>query len=186
LISDTTPLLTWLASSSADVVGYQLNVDAGIQDVGDVVQHTPAPLADGNHTWTLAAYDEVRNTSVFTAIWSFEVDTVPPDILATVPVSGAAQIPRPSPLVITFTEPIEASSFAMNVVPDPGGWVVQWNGVGDVVTLNHDDFESHTTYTVTVSAANDMVGLPLAGAPRSWPFTTEVHQVFLPTVLRNP
>lgn len=54
------------------------------------------------------------------------------------------------------------------------------------MTLNHADFELRTTYTVTIASAVDTVGLPLAGAPYSWTFTTKDLRIFLPTVVRKP
>ena len=186
LISDTTPALTWQSSPAPDVAGYLLKWDDGLLDLGNLTQYTPTPLADGVHTWTLAAYDGVRNIGVFTDVWSLMLDATAPDILVTVPVSGAVDVPRPAPVVITFTEPVEPSSFAYNVTPDPGAWIAQWDGTGSVVTLNHADFELRTTYTVTITSAVDTVGLPLARAPYSWTFTTKDLRIFLPTVVRKP
>jgi hypothetical protein len=42
-----------------------------------------------------------------------------------------------------------------------------------------------TTYTVTVTAADDLVGHPLAAAPRTWHFATIPRHVYLPLLLRN-
>ena len=76
-----TPTLTWQPSPSTDVAGYLLDWGGGAQsggdvtlDVGNVTQYTLGPLANGIYTWTVAAYDLVRNTSPYTDTWSFTVD----------------------------------------------------------------------------------------------------------------
>ena len=56
------------------------------------------------------------------------------------------------------------------------------------VTLTHDTFTESTRYTVTVSAADDLAGNPLADAPVAWWFETsgvDVIKVYLPLVMRN-
>jgi uncharacterized repeat protein (TIGR01451 family) len=67
--------LTWSASPSLDVAGYLLDFNGEISDVGDIAQTTTAVLADGVYTWTVAAYDQVGNTSDYTDTWSFTIDT---------------------------------------------------------------------------------------------------------------
>jgi uncharacterized repeat protein (TIGR01451 family) len=70
--------LTWSASPSPDVAGYWLDWSAGQVDVGDTTVFTTGLLADGVYTWTVAAYDRVGYTSAYTDVWSFTVDTIPP------------------------------------------------------------------------------------------------------------
>jgi hypothetical protein len=90
-----------------------------------------------------------------------------------------------APVVITFSEAINASTFAYNATPDPGGWSASWSGGDTVVTLLHNPFASPITYTVTITAADDRGGNPLAGAPYAWHFTTVSYRLYLPLVVRQ-
>ncbi len=73
-IKSATPVLTWEPSSSPDTVGYRLNLDTVVQDLGNVTQHTTGVLADGAHIWTVAAYDAAGNTSDYAPVWSFTTE----------------------------------------------------------------------------------------------------------------
>lgn len=75
VLTDTTPTLTWEASASPDVAGYLLDLSGVVADVGDVTEYTPALLAPGSYTWTVAAYDAVGNTSLYAESWSFTVES---------------------------------------------------------------------------------------------------------------
>ena len=61
MISDTTPTLIWNASPGA--AGYLLALDGAMTDVGDVTGYTTPILTETGHSWTVAAYDTVGNTS---------------------------------------------------------------------------------------------------------------------------
>jgi subtilisin family serine protease len=98
-------------------------------------------------------------------------DGIPPQIVATEPVSGAVDVPLDASVVITFSEPISTTTLSYTCVPDPGEWAETWNDLGTVVTLTHDLMTYATVYTVTVEAAEDLAGNPLA-APYPWSFTT--------------
>jgi hypothetical protein len=112
-------------------------------------------------------------------------DATSPAVVAVAPGSGAADVALTAPVVVTFSEPINTSTFAYNVTPDPGGWSAAWSGGDTAVTLAHDPFASQTTYTVTVTAATDLGGNPLAGAPYAWHFTTVSYRLYLPLVVRS-
>ncbi|MBN1956203.1 MAG: FG-GAP repeat protein [Anaerolineae bacterium] len=189
LISDTTPTMTWLSSPSTDTMGYLLDLNGVVTDVGDVTAYTPPPLADGVYTWTVAAYDGADNTSAYTDTWSFTVDATQPEVVATLPPHGAVHVPLDALVVITFSESIQTDGFEFGVIgPDPGGWSAAWNVLGTVVTLTHDDFAEGALYTGMVATADDLAGNPLLGAPYAWEFTTATttYQLFLPVVVRGP
>ena len=73
VISDTTPALTWDGVTSA--AGYLLDFNGAVVDVGNVTQYTTTVLANGDYTWTVAAYDAANNTSAYADLWSFTVIT---------------------------------------------------------------------------------------------------------------
>jgi hypothetical protein len=119
--------------------------------------------------------------------WTFETreEIIPPEIEATEPVSGAVDVALDAPVVIAFSEAINPATLSYSSNPDPGGWSAAWNGLGTVVTLTHETLLPGTVYTVTVTAAEDLAGNPLAGAPYGWWFmTVEEHWLYLPLVLK--
>jgi uncharacterized repeat protein (TIGR01451 family) len=73
VVTDTTPTLMWQPSPSSDVAGYLLDLDATVVDVGDVTNYTTGILFEGDHAWTLAAYDLLGNTGIYTDVWKFAV-----------------------------------------------------------------------------------------------------------------
>jgi len=75
VFTDTTPTLVWQASPGA--AGYWLKMNGTATDRGNVTQCTIGPLPEGRYTWTVAAYDALRNTSPYTDTRSFTVDTKP-------------------------------------------------------------------------------------------------------------
>lgn len=115
--------------------------------------------------------------------WAFTTagapDAIGPNMTAAAPASGEAEVAASEPIVITFSEGIDPATFAYACEPDPGGWSASWSAAAyenDRVTLTHADFAYGTEHTVTVTAAEDMSGNPLAAgpAPNPWSFTTVV------------
>jgi len=172
VVGDSTPTLAWQDSPSSDVAGYLLDLNGVIADVGAVTQYTTTLLAEATYTWTVAAYDGLGNTSSYTDVWSFTIDTDPPKVDAVAPVNGATDVDVAALVVITFSEPINTSTFAYSVTPNPGGWAETWSGGGTVVTLDHTAFSGGAVCTVTVTTADDLAGNQLSGAPYDWHFTT--------------
>ncbi len=154
-------------------------------------QHTgdPAFAADGYHlTRPSEAIDRGVVTAVDTDIdgdprplnYGFDLgadeydgDLIRPEVVGREPAPEATDVAVDAAIVITFSESIDTGSFAYTVAPDPGGWSAVWSAGDTVVTLSHLDFARGTVYTVTVSAADDLGGNPLADAPVAWAFTTE-------------
>ncbi|MBU0493777.1 MAG: Ig-like domain-containing protein, partial [Chloroflexi bacterium] len=182
---DNTPTLTWNISPSPDAAGYQVDFAGTVTDVGDVTAHNPGLLADGTYTWTVATYDALGHIGAYTDTWSFTVDTVSPVIVAVSPANGATEVGIATPVVITFSRPMNAATLAYSVMPDPGGWSVTWDGGGTIAMLTHDPLGYWRAYTVTITAAGDALGNPLVGVPYVWRFTTAPHRLYLPLALRD-
>jgi hypothetical protein len=111
---------------------------------------------------------------------------IPPVVVGTLPVDGATLVPLDAALVISFSEAINTATFSYNVTPDPGGWSTSWSHGGTVVTLLHNPFLHQTTYTPTISVADDLTGKPLSGAPFAWSFTAQEWFVYLPLYFQCP
>jgi len=175
-ISDTTPTLTWQASSSPDAAGYIVDWNGTIVDLGDVTQYTTSILSDGLYTWTVAAYDAVRNTSLYTDTWSFIVDTTPPDVPTLVSPENGAVISDITPM-LTW----QASSS-----PDAAGYLLDWNGM----VVDVGNVTQYTTlilfdgvYTWTVAAYD--AACNIGSYADKWSFTVDVYMVYLPLALRG-
>jgi hypothetical protein len=54
--------------------GYLLKLNEVVSDVGNTTEMALGPLANLSHTWTVAAYDALGNTSGYTDTWTFRVD----------------------------------------------------------------------------------------------------------------
>jgi CSLREA domain-containing protein len=98
-------------------------------------------------------------------------DMVAPAVMAVSPPDEATDVAPDATVVITFSEPISVPTFAYSLSPDPGGWTESWGPNDTVVSLTHDVFAYDTTYTATVTAAEDRAGNPMA-SPYAWSFST--------------
>jgi parallel beta-helix repeat protein len=131
-------------------------------------------VPDGNHTVQVRATDRAGNEQVVNS--SFTVDTKPvvtditaPTIVSTAP--SGLNIRVVQTVVITFSEPIDPSSFRYSCSPDPGSWTILWNANFTQAVLLHADFAYKTVYSFTVSGAKDRAGNSLNGSS-NFSFTT--------------
>jgi hypothetical protein len=183
-----------MVAGAVSLGGSQLQVSLGFNppdghsfviianDGGEAVSGTFDGLAEGeiftaDGTWLRISYQGGEGNDVTLTVGK-------PQVVDFSPADGAQNVAINAPLVIIFNKAIDKSIFAFQVEPDPGGWIQSWSESGLAVTLNHNDFSALTTYTVTIIAADDLVGNPLSNAPLIWRFTTAGHECFLPIVSR--
>ncbi len=107
--------------------------------------------------------------------WTFTT-VGPPTIVATTPVNGATGVLLTQNVIIDFSKPMNTASLVYTCTPNPGGWVAAWSNGDRTVTLSHTMFAGLTSYTFTVTAAQDTVGNNLVAGPvpNPWIFTTLV------------
>jgi len=121
--------------------------------------------------------------------WYFITGAVGPWIVKTNPYHEEPGVPTDKDIVVTFSEPMKPSVL-WNIAPDPGGWSEKWSGGNTILTLTHSiPFLSSTTYTVTITHAEDLDGNPLdssKGAENPWEFTTRVEPPYNLRVERFP
>ncbi|MGB7971593.1 MAG: Ig-like domain-containing protein [Candidatus Deferrimicrobiaceae bacterium] len=147
-VTDNTVTFTPSADLAALTV-YTATLSTGVTDLAGV------PL-DNNYVWTFT-----------TGVGS---DVTPPTVLSTVPANGATGVLVTTTISATFSEAI------MNVdgfVTDGVDNVVGTIGIaGSTATFTpSSNLATSTTYTATITSAEDLSGNPLA-APFTWTFTT--------------
>jgi hypothetical protein len=117
--------------------------------------------------------------------WSwFTVDLTSPHIVSTNPPSGAVDVPQDEVLNLTFSEPINTTSFSFTILPDPSNWTWTWNSNFTSVEGRHSNFTTSTSYNFTVLTANDIAGNPLGAGPVSNPWNwTTIPDLIAPTIV---
>jgi hypothetical protein len=99
----------------------------------------------------------------------------PPVAMSENPPSGANNVPVSSPVSVTFNMPIEAGTTSVSVT-GPGGTAVpgstSLDPTGTIATFTpSSSLAAGTTYSVTVSGAQNLTNVPMS-APVTWQFTT--------------
>ncbi len=89
IIESDSVSVTWTGGDSESGLDhYEISIDGSAPlDVGNVTQHTFSGLADGHHTVSVTAFDRAGNTAEDNV--SFIIDTYPPVLSITSPLSGA-------------------------------------------------------------------------------------------------
>ncbi len=90
-----------------------------------------------------------------------------PYILATDPMDGEINVPLDYPISVRFSEPMNTTSVAFTVTPDPGGWSAPiWYQNDTLMVLEHSNpFVMCIAYTVQVLSGTDKSGDPLTPGP---------------------
>jgi hypothetical protein len=99
----------------------------------------------------------------------------PPAVVTENPPSGATNVPVSSPVSVTFNMPIEAGSTSISVAGPTGTAVsgsTSLDSTGTIATFAPSSaLASGTTYTVTVSGAENLTSVAMS-QPVTWQFTT--------------
>jgi len=146
---------------------------------GPTPAHNDTGLSTGQHCYTLGVnYRRDLTSGVYETRGRSEVvcatiTGVPPTVVNTNPASGASNVAVNSPIVVTFSEPMNTATLAWSINPTIT-LVPTWNAPANtVVTFTHvADFTQCTVYTMTITTARDLDGNNIAGAPYVWSFTT--------------
>jgi hypothetical protein len=107
--------------------------------------------------------------------WSWTTaDIISPRVTNADPADGSSDIPLDKDVVITFSEPIDTSTFRFSSAPEPGGWDWTWSNGNTTATGTHNNFSSLSPYELRVLFANDTAGNPLepGSVPNPWTITT--------------
>ena len=99
----------------------------------------------------------------------------PPVVSGVTPDDGSSGIPVSTDPTVTFSQAVVPSTVSFTVTASGGGAVsgsVGFNGADTVATFTPDSpLAAGTTYTATVSGAQNSSGTPMSGS-KSWSFTT--------------
>jgi hypothetical protein len=133
--------------------------------------------APGTDYWLATYNGDTGNNSVTSGATDEPVTIadVPPTVIATSPPNGATNVPVAETPSATFNEAVKPSTVSFTL-KDPGGNPVSGSAslsaADTVATFTPDSpLATSTTYTATVSGAQDLSGTPMS-APYSWSFTT--------------
>jgi hypothetical protein len=100
-------------------------------------------------------------------------DLTPPTVSGRTPAPGATGVALAATVTATFSEPIDPETVAFSVT-GPGGAVAgstTYDGSTRTATFTPSSpFAGNTTYSVTLSGAEDLAGNPMS--PLTWSFTT--------------
>ena len=150
LINTTSLEISWTAhDNQSSVVGYEVSVDSGTWvDVGANTTYVITGLSEGEHTFSVRAWDAVGNNA--TAQRSFTVDITTPTVVSSTPNDDDAAL---LPLVtMVFSEVMDTTT--VNVSGVEGNIV--WEGTTLSIQVN-EDLEPATTYQLRVNG-KDLAG----------------------------
>jgi hypothetical protein len=114
--------------------------------------------------------------------FSFTTDCGNPYIVQTDPYDGEINVDPDRNITIWFSEPMDTSTVMWALVPDPGGWMMNWSANETVLFLKHvNPLSQCTWYTIWVMYGEDKDGNPLVPgpAPNPWNFTTGAYPYIL-------
>jgi hypothetical protein len=114
-------------------------------------------------------------------VYTPAADGVPPAVTASTPLGGQSSVPIGTGISFTFSKPVLASTIQFTLT-DPSGLSVPgtlaYNSAHNSATfvptttlVGNPGLASDTTYTATVSGAENVSGTPMA-SPYTWNFTT--------------
>ena len=150
-----------------------------------------ANLAPGTtYTATLSGVQDLSDNTMATLSWSFTTAaaiSTAPTISAQTPAAGASGVSLIGELTAKFSEPVQASTIQLQLT-DPSNTLIpatfNYDAADQTVILQPSvDLAYLTTYTVTLSAAQDLYGNTISAV--SWSFTTMAPDTTPPTVVTD-
>ena len=163
------PITSFIATDNASVTGYKITTAATPPLSGDAGWSSTAPAvytaaSDGTYTLYPWAKNGAGNVSVvFAAPRTIVVDTVAPEVSATIPVDKAEEVALNSDVTIIFSENVDCTTVnTVTITSSSPGWSLS-SCSGSQAVFHNSGQSGSTTYTVTVTTGvKDIVGLPLS------------------------
>jgi len=139
---------------------------------------TPSSLLANSTTYTATlsgVTDAAGHVMASAFSWSFSTGPAPA-VTSCTPASGATGVGVSSPVTATFNEGVQSSTISFTLESSSGSMVaatVAYNSSNDTATLTPSAaLATSTTYTATVSGAQDTAGDSMSGSTTWW-FTTD-------------
>lgn len=146
------------------------------------------PFLEGQSVIATATGDDLQGWPLAAPTqWTFDTISISPEIVLTSPADGELGVAVTADIVIDFSEPIDTLTFQWTRNPDPGGWTYVWDPTDMTVTWSHSvNFAECTPYTITVTTADDVSGIPLGpgAVVNPWSFWTYCPEPYI--VNRSP
>jgi len=161
--NDTTPTWTWTASTDAlaglSATPYIISWSEDEAFLGTVFSATSVSatythstaLADGRWYLRVIAVDSLGNESESVS-GSVVIDTVAPMVLSFSPTDNAISVNIASPLVVTFSEPMQISSGFVSI------YKTESNSLVEAISITSDQVAGVGTDTITITPANNFTG----------------------------
>lgn len=102
------------------------------------------------------------------------LDTSSPRILITEPGNLEKEVALNREIKVTFSKPMDTSSLAYTILPDPGERKISWNSQDTIASISHKPFALDTEYTFHITGGKDIKGNALSpgSVPNPFTFTT--------------
>ena len=182
VLSETTPIGTYTTNQTPSYV-FSSDEAGTITYGGDCTSATTTAvsgsntvvfnaLSEGTHSnCTIVVTDIANNVSNTLAVTTFEISLSIPQILSESPVSSSTNQYRSYLVTVTFTEPMNPTTFSIadddtNAYDDP-----IWSNGNKTATVTHTAWSGLTLVTITVDGAG--ANGDALGGQKSWSFTTE-------------
>ena len=143
---------------------------------------TPTALLAYGSTYTATvsgAKDADGDAMSGSTTWTFTTDALQPAVTSHTPATGATGVAAASTVSATFNEAVQTGTITFTLTPSGGaavaGTLSYVSSTNTAVFTPSTPLAMNTTYTATVSGAEDADGDPMSGST-SWSFTTDALQ----------
>jgi methionine-rich copper-binding protein CopC len=175
---------TYVAGYYAPVGHYADDASTFTSAMSNSPLHAPASTAATGNGLYLYGNNKFPTKTVNAAnywvdpiFWSAQPpDLASPVVTSTNPISGQTSVPVTTPISFTFGKAVQPSTISVSVTTTSGGVAVagstSYNATTNTATFTpSSSLANATSYTVSVSGAQDTTGLPMLSA-YTWTFTT--------------
>jgi len=173
-------IVPWaVASDNIGVTSVQFQLNGA--NIGPLLSNAPyrfafntTTVADGTYTLTAVAKDPAGNVATSNSV-TLTIDNTSPTVTSETPAPGSAGAGTSAPgITVTFSEAVQPGTINVLLKNSSGNTIagsVSYNSSTNAATFTPSGtLDPSTTYTVTVSGAQDLAGNAMS--PVSWSFTT--------------
>jgi len=194
--TDNTPTFQWIIGENADnhllLVDNDPDFSSPVENVllgaTDNSYQVTTPLPDDNYSWKVTAINAMGENP--SDIWTFGVDTVPPEVSSTIPINSGIDVFVKQNVIVTFSETMNTSTTptlqqtagSSSVIYTFSGWSTT-NKPNDTATWTHGNWNANDNITLKVSGYRDRANN--LGDNYSWSFTTKSAGLYPPEILAS-